>query len=96
MKNIQLAALFIVLAMTSSCKSEKKASPVDTPAIDNSLTAEEKAAGVMTPEIMWKFRRLGSFALSPDGKSVIYTLTDIDLATEKRVTNIYRQNLPSG
>ena len=44
----------------------------------------------MTPEIMWKFRRLGTFTLSPDGSSVLYTVTDIDLQSEARMTNIYR------
>jgi dipeptidyl aminopeptidase/acylaminoacyl peptidase len=43
----------------------------------------------MTPEIMWKFRRLGTFALSPDGKTVLYTVTDIDLQTEATATGIY-------
>ncbi len=38
----------------------------------------------MTPEIMWKFRRLGTFALSPDGAAVLYTVTDIDLQKVKQ------------
>jgi hypothetical protein len=33
-------------------------------------------------EILWKFSRLGSFDLSPDGSTVIYTATDIDMKTE--------------
>lgn len=57
---------------------------------DNKLSEDEKAGGVMTPEIMWKFGRLGTFALSPDGRSVLYTVTDIDLATEARRTNIFK------
>ena len=44
----------------------------------------------MTPEIMWKFGRLGSFALSPDGSAVLYTVTDIDLQSEARQTNIFK------
>lgn len=63
---------------------------------DNQLTAEEKSGGVMTPEIMWKFGRLGSFSLSNDGSAVLYAVTDIDLQSEARRTNIYRTTTASG
>jgi dipeptidyl aminopeptidase/acylaminoacyl peptidase len=80
-----LAQLFIV-----SCKEKTPAPQVETsPRFDNKLTDAEKAGGVMTPEIMWKFGRLGSFALSPDGTTVLYTVTDIDLGSEARRTNIF-------
>ena len=66
------------------------------PQFNNQLTAEEKAGGVMTPEIMWKFGRLGSFALSPDGSTVLYTVTDIDLKSEARRTNIFKTAINGG
>ena len=44
----------------------------------------------MTPAILWKFSRLGSFDISPDGSTVIYTITDVDIKTETRRTNIFR------
>ena len=50
----------------------------------------------MTPEIMWKFGRLGTFALSPDGTTVLYTVTDIDLQSETRRTNIYKTSATGG
>ena len=59
-----------------------------SPQFNNQLTDAEKAGGVMTPEIMWKFGRLGTFTLSPDGHTVLYTVTDIDLQSEARRTNI--------
>jgi dipeptidyl aminopeptidase/acylaminoacyl peptidase len=73
-----------------SCRQNLAPVQESTKQINNSLTAEEKAGGVMTPEILWKFRRLGSFALSPDGSTILYTATDIDVQTESRVTNIYK------
>ncbi len=54
-----------------------------------SLPKRKKPGGVMTPEIMWKFGRLGSIALSPDGSTVLYTVTERDLATEAARTNIF-------
>ncbi len=94
MKRYQLTVLLLVLLFSASCKKKAIISQTELqPRINNQLTAGEKAGGTMTPEIMWKFRRLGTFVLSPDGSSVAYTVTDIDLQTEARVTNIYR--LPS-
>jgi dipeptidyl aminopeptidase/acylaminoacyl peptidase len=97
MKNHQFLVFVLVLLLTLSCK--QKTSPVvqeTLPQINNQLTPEEKAGGVLTPEIMWKFRRLGSFALSPDGQSVLYTVTDIDVQTEARKTNIYKLSTAGG
>lgn len=75
----------MLLTLVGCMENEKKSTPV----IDNSLTQQEKSAGVMSPEILWKFNRLGSFAVSPDGKTVLYTTTAYDLETEARVTNIF-------
>jgi len=69
---------------------QTKPTATSVPQINNSLTAEEKAGGILTPEILWKFKRLGSFAVSPDGSSIIYTVTEIDVQTEARLTNIYK------
>jgi dipeptidyl aminopeptidase/acylaminoacyl peptidase len=84
-----------IILISVSCKKNVTvvtAEPV--PEFNNQLTEEEKTGGVMTPEIMWKFGRLGSFALSPDGSSVLYTVTHIDLQSEVRKTNIFR--IPAG
>ena len=56
--------------------------------IDNALTAEEVAAARLTPEVMWKMGRIGSHALSPDGKTVLYTLTRYDMEENRGVTVI--------
>jgi dipeptidyl aminopeptidase/acylaminoacyl peptidase len=90
MKRKLLPVFLLALLLAYSCKPKTEVKTPVVPQINNQLTEQEKSGGVMTPEIMWKFRRLGTFTLSPDGSSVLYTLTDIDLATEKRVTNIYR------
>ena len=58
--------LFLFMAITlvglGGC-SEKRSQPL---AIDNSLTQEEIAAGVLSPEVMWKMGRVGLASLSPD------------------------------
>ena len=76
--------------MASSCKQKPVVATETQPQFNNQLTAEEKAGKVMTPEIMWKFGRLGTFALSPDGSAVLYDVTDIDLKSEASRTNIFK------
>jgi len=85
----KLFLIFIVLAVVSltACKTETKEEVA--PAINVSLTDAEKAGGVLTPEILWKYGRIGSIVLSPDGATVLYTVTFYDLPTEARTTNIY-------
>jgi dipeptidyl aminopeptidase/acylaminoacyl peptidase len=90
MKTHLLPIILSALILVSACKQQPQVSKETLPQINNQLTAEEKAGGVMTPEIMWKFGRLGSFALSPDGSSVLYAVTDIDLQSEARQTNIFK------
>ena len=97
MKRYQFLVLGLTLLLVLSCKQKAPVAVQEaSPQFNNQLTAEEKAGGVMTPEIMWKFGRLGSFALSPDGQSVIYTVTDIDLQSEARRTNVYKLSVSGG
>ena len=55
---------------------------------DHVLTDAERSAGILTPEVMWKIKRVGSAALSPDGRTVLYTVTTYDMKENKGVTNI--------
>ncbi len=91
MKRTSYLLMIAIVLIHVSCKqhtSETISREVQEE-INTSLTEEEKAGGVMTPEIMQKFGRLGSFALSPDGSTVLYTVTLTDLPTERRQTDIF-------
>jgi dipeptidyl aminopeptidase/acylaminoacyl peptidase len=85
-----LLLVFLVLVISASCKQKAQIAKESSPQFNNQLTPQEKAGGRMTPEIMWKFGRLGTFTLSPDGSTVLYTVTDIDLQSEVRRTNIFK------
>ncbi len=94
MKRYLVPIILLVVLFSFSCK--QKTPPITQETVqqfNNQLTAEEKAGGVMTPEIMWKFGRLGSIALSPDGSTVLYSVTERDLMTEASRTNIF--SIPS-
>ncbi len=96
MKKYLSQVFLLVLLYSASCKQQTPVALKADNQPHNKLTEEEKAGGVMTPEIMWKFGRLGTFALSPDGLTVIYTVTDIDLQSEKRQTNIFKLPVQGG
>ena len=52
------------------------------------LTPEEISGGKLTPEILWKFRRVGDMQLAPDGGTVIYNVSRYDASTNKSITDI--------
>lgn len=90
MKKVLYLLMAAVITITFSCKKSTPAAKETTPLINNQLTDQEKSGGLMTPEIMWKFGHLGSVALSPDGSSVLYSVTNIDLKSESRQSNILK------
>jgi dipeptidyl aminopeptidase/acylaminoacyl peptidase len=96
MKRYLATIILPVLLLSFSCKQKTVVTQVQEPQFNNQLTAEEKAGGMMTPELMWKFGRLGAIALSPDGSTILYTVTDIDLQTEARRTNIFSVPVSGG
>ena len=63
--------------------------------IDNALTAEEIAAGRLTPEVMWKMSRAGGASLSPDGRTLLYQQTDYNMAENRGVTTIRVDDMDS-
>lgn len=77
-----------VAALTVACGdgAGKKADPMK---IDNSLTEAEKSAGILTPEVMWKIGRVGGSTVSPDGKTVLYTVSYYSMKDDKSSTHIW-------
>jgi len=96
MKRSLYLVMITIILIAFSCKQKAPVISEPEQEFNNQLTEEEKAGGVMTPEIMWKFRRLGTISLSPDGSSVLYTVTDIDLKSEARRTNIFTISAEGG
>lgn len=48
-----------------------------------------QAQQTLTPELLWQFGRLGSSEVSPDKKTVVYTVTYYDLKENKGNADIY-------
>lgn len=63
------------------------------------MSNNTKAAGNddrLTPERLWSMGRIGSVVSSPDGKSVVYTLTKYDIKENKGHTSIYIKDTKTG
>jgi dipeptidyl aminopeptidase/acylaminoacyl peptidase len=77
-----------VVVITACCSDEKKSTD-EKIVINNELTNDEIAAGILTPEIMWKMGRAGESAISPDGKKIAYTVTNYSVEANKGVTSLW-------
>ena len=89
-------AMSLLLLGSAGCGSSEDAPTQEPLKLDNELTAEEIAAARLTPEVMWKMGRVGSHALSPDGRTLLYTLTRYNMAENRGVTVIVSRDLASG
>ena len=82
-------ALLMAAEVTASCSGDGGRKGSEPLVIDNSLTEEEIAAGILTPEVLWKMGRLGESTLSPDGKTVLYSVTWYNMTENRGVTNLF-------
>lgn len=60
------------------------------------MTTTAFAQNKLTPETLWKLGRIGGFKLSPDGKSVAYTVRNYNLADNKGNTDMYLMPVAGG
>ena len=95
MKKILFLMTFATMLTMGGCVKEGGDAPKPLQ-IDNALTAEEKAEGKFTPEIMWKMSRIGAQTLSPDGSQLLYTVTQYNLAENRGVTFLWLRDMATG
>ena len=86
---------FAAIVATGCCADKSGEAPKPLQ-IDNALTAEEKAEGKFTPEIMWKMTRIGQQRLSPDGSQLIYTTTQYNMAENRGITLLWLRDMATG
>ncbi|MEO6521993.1 MAG: S9 family peptidase [Mucilaginibacter sp.] len=53
------------------------------------ITASAQPMQKMTPEMLWKLGRYGSGILTPDGKTVIYSVTNYNMTNNKGEPNLF-------
>jgi len=82
---IQLLAVFACTMQTES--TQQKNYVPETPQLSSDL---------MTPEVLWSFGRLGSPKVSPDGETVLYTVTYYNIEENKPYRDIYSVPISGG
>ena len=60
----------------------------ETPAVPV-MSDAEKAAGILSPDVMLKMRRIGGSALSPDGTELVYSLGVQDIDNNGSYSNLF-------
>lgn len=88
MKLISLSLLLLLFGCNTGIDTDKNKNYLpDTPRLNSEL---------MTPEVLWSFGRLGSPQVSPDEKSVIYTITYYHIEENKPYRDIYITSVTGG
>ncbi|WP_372947366.1 S9 family peptidase [Mariniphaga sp.] len=87
-KNLFIFALLALFACTTQTESTQQKNYIpQTPQLSSDL---------MTPEVLWSFGRLGSPQVSPDGESVLYTVTYYNIEENKPYRDIYSAQVSGG
>ena len=81
-----LIAALVVLIVTACSKTETPKENVIGP---KKMKVE---SGILTPEVLWSFGRLGEIAISPNGKSVVYTTAWYSIEQNKSNSELYFMN----
>jgi len=69
-----------------SCQQKKVSMNIDKNYVPQT---PQLSSDVMTPEVLWSFGRVGGAQLSPDGKTVLYTVTYFNIEEDKSYRDIY-------
>ena len=88
---LKLSFLFIAGVFFISCSNHttEVVTSGAKPDFSDQLTPQEISGKRMTPEILWKFARIGGFIVSPDNRTVVLTLTRYDYKTNKSNSNLF-------
>ncbi len=93
LKTAVIMALFATLWSCQEGETKKKSEPIIP---DVELTAQEISNGVLTPEVLWKFGRVGGAEVSPDKQTILYTVTRYAMEANKGGTAFYTLPVSGG
>ncbi len=87
-KNLFIFALLALFACTTQTESTQQKNYLPQ--------TSQLSSDLMTPEVLWSFGRLGSPQVSPDGESVLYTVTYYNIEENKPYRDIYSAQVSGG
>jgi dipeptidyl aminopeptidase/acylaminoacyl peptidase len=75
-----------LLAITIACTQNETKQNMIKP---DEAAAPKLTSDIMTPEVLWSFRRLSDATVSPDKKTVLFSLTSIHIEENKSYRDLY-------
>ncbi|MCF6333398.1 MAG: S9 family peptidase [Draconibacterium sp.] len=89
----KLALAFLAAIVLFSCMQKE----TKTTSIGNYVPeTPHLSSDIMTPEVLWSFGRLGGAQVSPNGKTVLYTVTNYNIEANKSYRDIYTIPISGG
>jgi dipeptidyl aminopeptidase/acylaminoacyl peptidase len=88
--------LFLLIIFSACASKTSQTTEFVISELAEALTAEELAGKRLTPELLWKFGRLGDYSISADGKTVAYTVTRFNLEQDRSRTTIWSIPIDGG
>ena len=79
-------AAMLIPAILTGCKQSDSEKVIEKPQV-------EIQNGMLTPEVLEALGRIGEYAVSPDGKTVVFTLAYEDIQENRSNAEIYRMNI---
>lgn len=89
MRKLFGGVLLLTLMLNISCMNEEKVEKgfkPATPKVEN---------GKLTPELLWSIGRVGGETVSPDGKQVLYSVTNFKIEDDKGYGDYYLMDIAS-
>ena len=82
MKRLLLAVGLIAMVFASCQQKTKDKDIIDKPQV-------EVKNGMLSPEVLWAFGRIGDVSVSPDGEKVLYTVTYYSVEQNRGNADVY-------
>jgi dipeptidyl aminopeptidase/acylaminoacyl peptidase len=90
-KQIEIATIALLALLVYACGKKDAGSsfvPYAVQVSDSEVTGKK-----LSPELLWKFGRVSSARISPNGKLIVYTVRHYDLAANKGNTDLFLLDL---
>lgn len=87
MRKIHLWLMLVLLVSVSCNKVQQPTEPIIGPA---TIKVEN---GILTPEVLWSFGRLGEVAVSPNGEKIAYTVSYYSIEQNRSNSEVFVMNV---
>jgi len=89
-KPVCILSIVAILFSCSNPKTNKEMAKESIPEVQK-LTSD-----IMTPEVLWSFGRIGDPVVSPDGMTVLYSVTNYNIEENKSYRDLYSVPVAGG